>query len=209
GTDKLAAEMPRQIANAHTVFNIANTLIFLPLAGQFARLAEYLVPDKVELAEKGEGVAEMETTMQNLDPSLLMMPSLALEQTRGAIVHMGSIVRSMLADIVPAIIEGDEGEADHVRRRDEQVDALDEEITSYMIRLTRRYLTREQSEEDARLLNVTDELEHIGDVIEKDLVSLVMKKAEGQIDFSPEGREELVEYHERIVDSYDNAIEAF
>ena len=209
GTDKLAAEMPRQIANAHTVFNIANTLIFLPLAGQFARLAEYLVPDKVELAEKGEGVAEMETTMQNLDPSLLMMPSLALEQTRGAIVHMGSIVRSMLADIVPAIIEGDEGEADHVRRRDEQVDALDEEITSYMIRLTRRYLTREQSEEDARLLNVTDELEHIGDVIENNIVGLLNKKIEGGIAFSDEGREEIVEYHRRVLESFDLAMEAF
>jgi len=209
GTDKLAAEMPRQIANAHTIFNVANTLIFLPLAGQFARLAEYLVPDKVELEEKGEGVAEMETTMQNLDPSLLMMPSLALEQTRGAIVHMGSVVRSMLADIVPAIIEDDEASVEQVHRRDEQVDALDEEITSYMIRLTRRYLTREQSEEDARLLNVTDELEHIGDVIESNMVTLLRKKIEGGIAFSDEGREEIVEYHRRVLESFDLAMEAF
>lgn len=209
GTDKLAAEMPRQIANAHTIFNVANTLIFLPLAGQFARLAEYLVPDKTELEEKGEGVVEMETTMQNLDPSLLMMPSMALEQTRGAIVHMSSVVRSMIADIVPAIIEDDEGSVEQVHRRDEQVDALDEEITSYMIRLTRRYLTRDQSEEDARLLNITDELEHIGDVIESNMVALLHKKIEGNIVFSDEGREEILEYHRRVLESFDLAMEAF
>jgi len=209
GTDKLAAEMPRQIANAHTVFNVANTFIFLPLAGQFARLAEYLVPDEVELEEKAEGVAEMETTIQNLDPSLLMMPSLALEQTRGAIVHMASVVRSMLADIVPAAIEDDEGVADMIQSRDEQVDALDEEITSYLIKLTRRYLTREQSEEDAHLLNVADELEHIGDVIESNMVALLHKKIEGGITFSDEGREEIVEYHRRVLESFDLAMEAF
>jgi phosphate:Na+ symporter len=209
GTDKLAAEMPRQIANAHTIFNIANTLIFLPLAGQFARLAEYLVPDKVEVEEKGEGIAEMETTMQNLDPSLLMMPSLALEQTRVAIGHMSSVIRSMLADIVPAIIEDDEGSVEQVHRHDEQVDALDEEITSYMIRLTRRYLTRDQSEEDARLLNITDELEHIGDVIESNMVTLLSKKIEGNIVFSDEGREEILEYHRRVLENFDLAMEAF
>ena len=70
-------------------------------------------------------------------------------------------------------------------------------------------ITLPQSGRVIQLLHVATELEHIGDVIEKDLVSLVVKKAEGQIDFSAEGRQELVEYHERIVDSYDNAVEAF
>ena len=48
GTEKLAVECPRQIANAHTVFNIANTLILLPFAGFFARAVEALLPDSEE-----------------------------------------------------------------------------------------------------------------------------------------------------------------
>jgi phosphate:Na+ symporter len=46
GAERLAAETPRQIANAHTFFNIANTLIFIWFTTQIARLVEWLVPDK-------------------------------------------------------------------------------------------------------------------------------------------------------------------
>jgi phosphate:Na+ symporter len=60
-----------------------------------------------------------------------------------------------------------------------------------------------------QLLNVNTELEHIGDVVEKDLVTLLTTKASGNIVFSDEGRAELLEYHERVMGSYDNAIQAF
>jgi len=208
GTDRLAAEVPRQIANAHTIFNVANTLIFLPLAGQFARLAEYLVPDRVE-AEQVEGAVGVESTLLNLDPSLLMVPSLALEQARGAVGYMASVVRSMLVDIMPAFFEDDAAAAEDIQQRESQVDALDEQITAYLIRATRRYLTREQSEENVHLLNVTDELEHIGDLIEKNLVALLHKKIHGSIVFSKEGREEIVDYHRRVLESFDLAMQAF
>ncbi len=46
GTALLAAETPRQIANAHTFFNVANTMIFIWFTSQFVRLVEWLVPDK-------------------------------------------------------------------------------------------------------------------------------------------------------------------
>jgi phosphate:Na+ symporter len=48
GTARLAAEVPRQIANSHSVFNIVNTLLFLPFTTQFARLVERLLPDLPE-----------------------------------------------------------------------------------------------------------------------------------------------------------------
>ena len=60
-----------------------------------------------------------------------------------------------------------------------------------------------------QLLNVNTELEHIGDVIEKNLVALLTTKASGDIVFSDEGRSELLEYHERVMASYDSAVQAF
>ena len=95
--DKLAAEAPRQIANAHTVFNIANTFIFIAFTSQFARLVERLVPDKpIEEA--------VITQPKYLDEELLETPSLALDRARLEIGHMGARVREMLQDIMTAII---------------------------------------------------------------------------------------------------------
>jgi len=66
GTDKLAAEAPRQIANAHTVFNIMNTIIFIGFTGQFARLVEKLLAldlARLEIGNMGDRVKEM---LQNI-----------------------------------------------------------------------------------------------------------------------------------------------
>jgi len=75
GTDKLAAEAPRQIANAHTVFNIMNTIIFIGFTGQFARLVEKLVPDKP--LDESKVIKP-----KFLDAELLETPSLALDLAR-------------------------------------------------------------------------------------------------------------------------------
>ena len=60
-----------------------------------------------------------------------------------------------------------------------------------------------------QLLHVSTELEHVGDVIEKNMVAVLIQKATGNITFSEEGREELVEYHRRVLESYDHAIQVF
>jgi phosphate:Na+ symporter len=208
GVDKLAAETPRQIANAHTVFNVATTLIFLPLSTQFARLVERLVPDR-EAAAAAPAAAAVQALLQRLDPSLLMMPSVALEQARDTIRHMADVVRGMFVDILPAFMSNDEAVADHIMARDEQVDVLDRHITDYLISITRRYVTREQSEENARLLHVVGDLEHIGDVIERNLVPLLRQKAAAGVRFSEEGRAEIEAYHRRVLESLDLAIAAF
>ena len=75
GKARLAAEVPRQIANAHTVLNIANTLLFIGFTGWFARLAQWLVPDR---PPKEGLIIEPEF----LDPAALAAPPMALQQVR-------------------------------------------------------------------------------------------------------------------------------
>lgn len=208
GASRLAAEMPRQIANAHTVFNVANTLIFLPFAGLFARLAERLMPDsKVPVGQAEDTVVE--AALLRLDSSLLMMPSLAQEQARGAIAEMAGIVRGMLADVAATFTQTDAKLIDEIAQRDLQVDALNLQITDYLIRVTRRYLVRQQSEENVHLLYVTGELEHIGDLLERNMAPLLRKKAAANVSFSEQGRREILEYHQRVLACFDQAIEAF
>ena len=75
GMDKLAAETPRQIANAHTTFNIFFALAFLPAAGLVARFCEWVVPDRPL-------VEPVVIQPRYLDKELLSTPALAIDRAR-------------------------------------------------------------------------------------------------------------------------------
>ena len=207
GVEKLAAETPRQIANAHTIFNIANAIIFLPFAKFIARQAEWLVPDKPAVEAELEAAPVL--TTQYLNPELLAMPALAIEQARRAILLMAEVVQGMLADIMPAFMANNMQIIKDVSQREDQVDYLQRQTTSYLTQIAHGDLSLQESELTVQLLHVATDLEHIGDVIAESLVELLVKKAEGDIEFSEEGREELIAYHRRILESYGQAIEAF
>ena len=207
GVEKLAAETPRQIANAHTIFNIANAIIFLPFAKLIARQAEWLVPDKPAVEAELEAAPVL--TTQYLNPELLAMPALAIEQARRAILLMAEVVQGMLADIMPAFMANNMRIIKDVSQREGQVDYLQRQTTSYLTQIAQGDLSLQESELTVQLLHVATDLEHIGDVIAESLVELLVKKAEGDIEFSEEGREELIAYHRRILESYGQAIEAF
>ena len=207
GVEKLAAETPRQIANAHTIFNIANAIIFLPFAKLIARQAEWLVPDKPAVEAELEAAPAL--TTQYLNPELLAMPALAIEQARRAILLMAEVVQGMLADIMPAFMANNMQIIKDVSQREDQVDYLQRQTTSYLTQIAHGDISLQESELTVQLLHVATDLEHIGDVIAESLVELLVKKAEGDIEFSEEGREELIAYHQRILESYGQAIEAF
>jgi len=165
GVQRLAAETPRQIANAHTVFNVANTFIFIGLTTQFARLVEWMVPDK-----PGE---ELEIiTPKYLDDILLETPSLALDRVRLEIGHMGERVEEMLQRAMPAILKGDRETLKEVEKIDDEVDLLDGYIIRFLSRISQNRLTENQTKAFTHLMSVANDVENIGDVIETDLIRL-------------------------------------
>ena len=208
GMEKLAAETPRQIANAHTIFNIANTLIFLPFGAQFARLVEYLVPERGEERTVITGAAP-EWTQVHLDPELLSVPSIALEQTRGEIKRMGQQVGSIVEDIMPGFVDNNLELVDRSLEREAEVEYIGEQIDEFLIQISRRNLNQQQSEFAVQLMDVTKELEHMGQFIKKDLVPLLLKKAEADIPFDEEGKAGLLEYHENVHANLEKTIVAF
>ena len=208
GAEKLAAETPRQIANAHTIFNIANTLLLLPFGALFARLVEKLVPDRVEprIVESG---TPLEWTAVHLDPDLLTVPSIALEQTRGEILRVGRLVREMIENIMTSFVHNDLSLHARVSEQEAEVIHISAQINDYLIQISRRNLNQQQSEFATQLMDVSTDLKHIGDLIKKDLSPLLIKKAQGNIGFSEEGRDELLALHQNVLSAYDTAMEAF
>ena len=188
GVDRLGAEAPRQIANAHTVFNVANTFIFIGLAGQFARLVEWMVPDR-PMAEV------MIARPRYLDEELLETPSLALDRVRLETGHMGERVNEMLAKIMPAIVSGNRGTLKEITKIDDEVDMLYKHIIDYLGQISRKQLSEQQTHELVDLMEAVNDLENIGDVIEKEMVYLGNQSIDKNISISDMTQDVLNKLH--------------
>jgi phosphate:Na+ symporter len=198
---RLAADAPRQIANAHTIFNLANTLLFIGFVSTFARLVEKMVPDKP--------LEEIPVTKPRyLDEELLETPSLALDMVRLEISRTGAQVEKMLEQILPALLNGDKPMLSEIREMDEKVDALHQHIVSYLGRLSRKTLSENQSESVLRLMSIINDLENMADLIERDMVNLGHKVIQEQLKISPETQRMLHHLHTQISQAVQLAVRA-
>ncbi len=202
GVDRLGAETPRQIANAHTIFNIANTFIFIGFTTQIARLVEWAIPDST-LEEE-----DLLVSAKYLDEELLTTPSLALGRVRLEVLHMGERVQEMLDSIMPAIITGNKESLAAVRDLDDQVDILYEQIIDYMGRISKRSLSDQQTEEFLKLMEAVSDLENIGDTIETNLVGLGFDRINAGFSISEPTREVLLGFHEVVTKAFKTAVQA-
>jgi phosphate:Na+ symporter len=202
GTALLAAEVPRQIANAHTMFNVANTIIFIGFTGQFARLAEWLVPDK-PLGEEA-----LVVRAKYLDDELLATPSLALDRVRLETLHMGELVQGMMTRIMPAILSGNKSTLHDIERMDDDVDRLHAQIIDYLGKVSRLSLTQRQTTELLRLMEAVNDLENIGDVIETNLIVLGHERIDEGVSISQPTREVLTNFHVAVNRAVEAAIQA-
>lgn len=201
GAERLAAEAPRQIANAHSLFNIANTLIFIGFTSQFARLVSWLVPERPE-AEEAVGRARF------LDEELLATPSLALDRVRMEAMRMGERVQEMLARILPAIIAGNRDSLAEVKAMDDAVDSLHAQIIGYLGKISRLTLTEAQTADLIHLMGAVNDLENIGDVIETNLVVLGNERIDQGLSISQPTREVLNGFHRAVTKSVWGAVQA-
>ncbi|MGB7932024.1 MAG: Na/Pi cotransporter family protein [Gammaproteobacteria bacterium] len=201
GSARLAAEAPRQIANAHSTFNVANTFIFIGFAGQFARLVEWLIPDK-PLPE------ELIIRPKYLDEELLDTPSLALGRVRLEIGHVGSRVIEMLERIMPAILAGDRMALKVVARIDDDVDILHGHIVTYLGRISQKALTEEQTRELVHLMDAANNLENIGDIVETDLAYLGNQRIQQGVSISVATQDVLKKLHHSVMSTVELAIDA-
>jgi len=205
GQARLAAEAPRQIANAHTVFNVANTIIFLPFAGLLAKLVEKLVPIK-ELTFEEKAVAKF--MPRYLDDGMLDTPPLALSMVRRETRRMGEVVEEMLANVPATVFQGDLDKMTEIRDKDEQVDALYGAINSYLTKVSRRDLMESTANEAMMLTTTTTEIENIGDIIEIHMSHLATMCSVNHIAFSEEDLNSLNLFHGRVKKAFGSAMVA-
>ncbi|MDJ0665095.1 MAG: Na/Pi cotransporter family protein [Acidimicrobiia bacterium] len=193
----IGGDLARQIANAHTVFNVVNALLFIGFTNQLAALVERIVPD-----------LEVEPLVQPryLDEGLLVTPDLALARSRLELLRLAERVRRMLADSLPAVLSGTPGELAEVEAMDDEVDALYGSIVQYLGRLSTAELGSRASSELFQLMEATNNLEAIGDIIETNLVQIGLTRIENDIVVSADTTEFMNHLHGEVLRAFDLAI---
>ncbi|MEA3278768.1 MAG: Na/Pi cotransporter family protein [Pseudomonadota bacterium] len=201
GMARAASEVPRQIANANTLFNVINTLLFIGFTNWFAKLAERIVPERMPTA----GVI---VEPEFLDKAALAAPSVALQQVRLELGRVGTITLGMLRDVMPVLKDRDRERLDDIARRDDEVDILEAEILNYLGKIRGGLLTEQESLEFQGLMMATDNLESLADVIETDIVVLAHKAADIDSVSGEETRRMLVDFYTTVVESVELAVRA-
>ena len=199
---KLSPEPARLAVNFHLAFNLALALVALPLLGLLAQLVTRLLPEPLS------NVAERRTP-RHLDPSVLDTPSEALACAMRETLAMGDIVLDMLKRALAAIEGNDMKSVKDVEKADNDVDALHEAIKLYLIRASKADMGQDDSRRYVEVLTFTTNLEHIGDIIDKNLMELAAKKIKKRYAFSPEGWAELRLFHGRVLEHMRLALNVF
>jgi phosphate:Na+ symporter len=191
----------KRIAEFHILFNIALALIFIGLLDPVARLLIRFLPERKKPDDA--------SAPRYLDDAALETPSLALANAARETLRMGDTVETMLRDVMTAIMANDRKLAGDVERKDNIVDKLNEAIKLYITRLTRDSLDDSEGRRAMEIVSFTINLEHIGDIIDKNLCELAIKKIKGRYQFSPEGAAELTGFHKRTIESLQVAFGIF
>jgi phosphate:Na+ symporter len=193
---KLVAWQPdlaKMTAEFHVAFNIATAVIFIGLLDPLARLLEKAFPKRAAAADP--------SAPRYLDPAALDTPSLALTDAAREVLHMGDIVEVMLRQVMKALMTNDRALVVEVSRMDNAVDRLDEAIKLYVAKLTGSALDEREARRAMEIVSFSINLEHVGDIVDKNLSELADKKAKRKLQFSTEGAAELEAFHQRILEN--------
>ncbi len=187
--------LPRQIANAHTLYNLCMSFSFLPFTHLFARLVLWLLPDKAE-------EARLIPTVWHLQESALNTPSMALSFARAEMARMNKILGRMLDGTIaaftgsapaPESIFPSLSMLETVRVREEKIDYLEAQVTAYLFKVMEQPLSVRESKETCALMNIVKVQEAIGDIIEVRLLDLLAEKQALKVDLTGQGKGEMTE----------------
>ncbi len=166
------------MAAFHTIFNVTNALIFLPLAGVLANIAIRVIPT----SEKG---AE-EFHLKYISTVLVSTPAININQARLETRRMSEIVIDMFDRTMDVFHNPSEklgADVEEIMKLENTVDRLEKEISDYLVTISQHNISQEQSHEISNMLHMVNEIERIGDQSES-ILKLIRRKYDQKIDFT-------------------------
>ena len=190
----------RLVINFHSGFNLAVALLFLPFTGVVAKMVELMLPDAPAPAAQ---------VPRHLDQTVLDTPSDALACAMRETLALGDKVAQMLHHAIDVFEHNDPKLMRQVEKTDDAVDDMYEAIKLYLVKVPKTAMSDEESRRYVEILTFTTNLEHVGDIIDKNLMELAGKKIKHRFAFSPEGSDDIRRMHARVTDNMQLALNVF
>ena len=197
-SDLFAWDPGAQVIAFHVGFNIALAVLGLPLVGGVAALVKRLLPERM-VETMDHPLARRESA---LDQAALDTPRLALASASRELLHIGEVADAMLAPAMEFFGKSDSTRMDGLRRLDDIVDDSHARVKMYLAKMNRGTLSEQESRRSMDMIGHAINLEHVGDLISKDLYGLAEKCHAKSVQFSAEGREELDQMHDRVLTNF-------
>ncbi|WP_365697751.1 Na/Pi cotransporter family protein [Phenylobacterium sp.] len=188
---RLGPDPGRALANFHTLFNLALALAFLPWLKPYAELIRRLLPSPAAEARPGAPIY--------LDPAARETPQVALALATREGLRMADTVEGMLKGLREALQSDSREPITTTRQLDDVLDGLNSAIKGYVLGLPHERLSPAELERQMEVLTFATNLEHAGDLISNDLLSVAQRRQARGVAFSEEGEAELVRLVDRLI----------
>ncbi|PKL18730.1 MAG: Na/Pi cotransporter [Spirochaetae bacterium HGW-Spirochaetae-5] len=186
-----SAAIATHMAAFHTGFNLINAVIFLPFVKQLAMIATWLVPDDKK---------KTESHLMYITTNIVAIPSINLNQARLEIERMKNLVNTMYSLVVEVIKNPDKKlgkEIEKIQTLENQIDLLERDISTFLVKVSRDHLSKDQSNELNAMLHKIGDLESIGDECES-IMKLIRRKYDFKLEFSEEATKEIIEAADKV-----------
>ncbi len=191
----------RMLVNFHMAFNLAVALAFLPFIGPMTKLSEVLLPDRAR--------EEDDSLPRYLDPTAFDTPPAALACVARETLRISDVVQKMLRQTLEAFRTNNMRLVNEIREQEQVVDGLYESVKTYLARLSAQAFDEKESKRYMEILTFSTNLEHIGDIIDKNLMEMAAKKIENQDNFSRQGFAEISGVHAKVMENLSLAQNVF
>lgn len=191
----------RQIANAHTLFNITMTLIWVCLINVMVKIVMTLIPD-------GKAVDMNPAKPVFLDDKIISQPAAALQLVAKEILRVSEMVKVVVADTITIVKTEDLNELEPLQEKGVQIKKLTDQITEYLASLfSAGTMTEQQAAQTASLMYILSDVERMG-TLSVEVAKCVREKVDNRYKYTPEAMDELQKSLKTLEKMFNDSLKA-
>ncbi|OFW89125.1 MAG: na+/Pi-cotransporter family protein [Alphaproteobacteria bacterium RIFCSPHIGHO2_02_FULL_46_13] len=182
------------VINFHMAFNIFVAILFLPFLDGVTRIVTLAIPEK-------QNNQDDQSKPKYLDDRVLDTPTVALTNAAREVLRLADMTDQMLQLVWQSFQKNELSTFDKIRDIDGVVDKLYRLLKSYLVRITQETMNDVEGKRHFQILTFATNIEHVGDIIDRNLIPLAEKRVRAKVDFSADGKKELDNLFQLVIDS--------